>query len=198
MFKFNTYLPRPFLRLDGVRLGKNVRLIGWPFIFRFPKAELEIGDGCLIRSNFWSNLLGLYQRTIIIAKGTGKISIGKDVGISGSTLYAWNRITVGDRTMIGANCKIMDTDLHPLDPADRNANNTDAVKTAPVTIGPDCFIGCNCLILKGVTIGEGAVIGAGSVVTKDVPAFATAAGNPARIIRQRDGASAGKTAAEAE
>lgn len=183
MFKFNTYITRPFIRLNGVRFGANNRLIGWPFIFRFPKASIEIGDGCIIRSNFWSNLLGLYQRTIIIAKRQGKIKIGNNVGISGSTIYAWDSITIGDRTMIGANCKIFDSDLHPLDPADRNSDNFDAVKTAPITIGPDCFIGCNCLILKGVSIGEGAVIGAGSVVTKDIPAFSTAAGNPARIIR---------------
>lgn len=183
MFKFNTYMTRPFMKLNGVKFGENNRLIGWPFIFRFPNASIEIGDGCIIRSNFWSNLLGLYQRTIIVAKYKGKIKIGNNVGISGSTIYAWDSITIGDRTMIGANCKILDSDLHPLDPADRNPDNPDAVKTAPVCIGPDCFIGCNCLILKGVTIGEGAVIGAGSVVTKDVPAFSTAAGNPAGIIR---------------
>jgi maltose O-acetyltransferase len=40
------------------------------------------------------------------------------------------------------------------------------------------------IILKGVTIGEGAIVGAGSVVTKDVPAWSVAAGNPARVIRK--------------
>lgn len=186
MFKFNTYISRPFMKLNGIQMGKNVKLIGLPFIFRFPKASISIGSDCIIRSNFWSNLLGLYQRTIIIAKQEGCIRIGNDVGISGSTLYAWNRISVGDHTRIGANCKILDSDLHPLDMDDRNADNFDAVKTAPVSIGPSCFIGCNCLILKGVTIGEGAVIGAGSVVTKDIPPFAVAAGNPAKVIRIND------------
>lgn len=183
MFKFNTFISRPFILANGVKLGKKVRLIGLPFIFRFPGSEIEIGDGCLIRSNFWSNLIGLYQRTIIIAKAGGKIKIGNDVGISGSTIYAWTGITVGDRTMIGANCKLLDSDLHPLDPDDRRANNSEAVKTSPIMIGSDCFIGCNTLILKGVTIGDGAVIGAGSVVTKDVPSFSVAAGNPAKVIR---------------
>ncbi|HZF61822.1 MAG TPA: DapH/DapD/GlmU-related protein, partial [Desulfovibrio sp.] len=45
------------------------------------------------------------------------------------------------------------------------------------------WIGMNCLILKGVTIGEGAIIGAGSVVTRDVPPFCLAAGSPARVLR---------------
>ena len=73
MFKFNTFLERPFFKLNGIIIGKRVKLIGWPFIFRFSGSEIEIGDGCIIRSNFWSNLIGLYQRTIIIAKRGGKV-----------------------------------------------------------------------------------------------------------------------------
>ena len=52
-------------------------------------------------------------------------------------------------------------------------------------IGADCWIGNNSVILSGVTMSPGAIVGAGSVVTKDVPAFAIVAGNPARIIRYR-------------
>jgi acetyltransferase-like isoleucine patch superfamily enzyme len=54
---------------------------------------------------------------------------------------------------------------------------------APVRIGDKAFIGCNVLILKGVTIGEGAVIGAGSVVTRDIAPWHVAAGNPCRELR---------------
>ena len=55
-----------------------------------------------------------------------------------------------------------------------------------VTIENDVWIGANCLILPGVTIGEGAVVAGGSVVTKDVPAYAIVGGTPAKIIRMRD------------
>jgi acetyltransferase-like isoleucine patch superfamily enzyme len=58
------------------------------------------------------------------------------------------------------------------------------VKIAPVKISNKVWIGFNCIILKGVTIGEGSVVGAGSVVTKDVPPWTIVAGNPARVIRE--------------
>jgi acetyltransferase-like isoleucine patch superfamily enzyme len=52
-------------------------------------------------------------------------------------------------------------------------------------IGHDVWIGCNSVVLSGVTIGTGAVIGAGSVVTKDIPPYAIAYGNPAKVHRYR-------------
>ncbi len=54
-----------------------------------------------------------------------------------------------------------------------------------VVIGNDVWIGAEALILSGVTVGDGAVIGARAVVTKDVPAYAIVAGNPARLIKYR-------------
>jgi phosphonate metabolism protein (transferase hexapeptide repeat family) len=58
-------------------------------------------------------------------------------------------------------------------------------RSHPVHIGHDVWIGHGAVILAGRTIGNGAVVGAGSIVTKDVPAYAIVAGNPARLIRQR-------------
>ena len=55
----------------------------------------------------------------------------------------------------------------------------------PVVIGNNVWIGDNVIILSGVEIGDGAVIGAGSVVTKNIPSFHIAAGNPAKVIKQR-------------
>jgi acetyltransferase-like isoleucine patch superfamily enzyme len=54
-----------------------------------------------------------------------------------------------------------------------------------VTIGNDVWLGSQCLILSGITIGDGAAVAARAVVTKDVPPYAIVGGNPARIIRRR-------------
>jgi acetyltransferase-like isoleucine patch superfamily enzyme len=55
----------------------------------------------------------------------------------------------------------------------------------PVTIGNDVWLGAAVIIMSGVTVGDGAVIGAGAVVTKDIPNYAIAVGNPARVLRYR-------------
>lgn len=65
----------------------------------------------------------------------------------------------------------------------RNAPGT--VGKGPITVGHDVWFGARCIVLGGVTIGNGAVIGAGSIVTRDIPPYAIAVGNPARVIRYR-------------
>ena len=91
-------------------------------------------------------LLGLYQRTIIVARGEGKVRIGENVGISGSTIYAREEIVIGANTLIGANTKIIDNDFHPLDVEMRNNNDFSKLPTKAVQIGSDVFIECNCII----------------------------------------------------
>ena len=57
----------------------------------------------------------------------------------------------------------------------------------PITIEDNCWLASNVVVCGGVTIGEGCVIGAGSVVTKDIPPYSLAVGNPCRVIRKRAG-----------
>jgi maltose O-acetyltransferase len=86
-------------------------------------------------------------------------------------------VRIGDRTQIGPGVQILTAD-HPRDPALRAQM---LERGRPIRIGADVWIGGGALILPGVSIGDGAVVGAGSVVTRDVPAGATAVGNPARV-----------------
>jgi len=85
-------------------------------------------------------------------------------------------VTIGDRTQIGPAVQIYTAD-HPRDTETRRAGLEFG---RPIRIGSDVWIGGGAILLPGVTVGDGAVIGAGSVVTRDVPAGVTVAGNPAR------------------
>ncbi|KQN79921.1 maltose acetyltransferase [Sphingomonas sp. Leaf67] len=86
-------------------------------------------------------------------------------------------VTIGAKTQIGPGVQILTAD-HPRDPAVR-AQMLEFGR--PITIGANVWIGGGALLLPGITVGEDAIIGAGSVVTRDVPAGATVAGNPARV-----------------
>jgi len=60
------------------------------------------------------------------------------------------------------------------------------VQTAPIRIGDECWIGANVVLTAGVSVGKHSVVAAGAVVTKNIPPYSVAAGNPARVIKQYD------------
>lgn len=93
-------------------------------------------------------------------------------------------VVIGDMTQIGPGVQILTAD-HPRDPTQRAAGLEFG---RPVHIGRNVWIGAGAIILPGVSIGDDAIIGAGSIVTGDVPAGATAFGNPARVAKLRGSA----------
>lgn len=168
--------------IDGrVRIQRN-RLLN--YCKRRSCGRLQIGKYFDCHNNFNCNSIGLIQPTLFNISYPGSmIILGDNVGVSGSTFNAMKSITVGDNTIIGSGCLIMDNDAHILSFDNRSIKNG-KIGCAPIFIGSKVFIGARCIICKGVTIGDGAVIGAGSVVTKDVPAKTIVAGNPAEIIKE--------------
>ena len=91
----------------------KVKFNGFTVLYAFPDSKITfVGGGTSVDSHPLSNLSGLYQRTIIVARYGGKIEIGEHCGISGSTIYSWDSIKIGNYTRIGANCKIIDNDFH--------------------------------------------------------------------------------------
>lgn len=90
-------------------------------------------------------------------------------------------VTIGTLTQIGPGVQILAAD-HPRDPEQRRAMLESG---RPVIIGANVWIGAGAMILPGITVGDDAIIGAGSIVTRDVPAGATAVGSPARVIASR-------------
>lgn len=126
-----------------------------------------------------------------------RVQIGDFVIMNGARLICDGEITIGDYSLISWNVVLMDTHRVPLNAAARRPalarahtlsprRVVSSVEVRPIHIGANVWIGFDCCILPGVTIGDGAVIGARSVVTADVPAFSVAVGNPARVIRQLD------------
>lgn len=173
------------MKVTKVKYGKNLLLKGVPVIFNKSGAKLSIGDNVTVNSSFLSNLVGLYQRTVIVTRTSeAKIQIGNNVGISGATIYARESITIGDNTNIGGNAKILDNDFHPIDIDARNADIKEKIGTKPIIIGKNCFIGCNSLVLKGTVLGDGCVVGAGAVVSGKFEENCIIAGNPARVIKK--------------
>lgn len=111
-------------------------------------------------------------------------------------------LKVGDRSQLGDNARIgqhvklgcdvvMGPDViimanaHAFEDPSTPINKQGAQPINPVTVGDDVWLGTRAIILPGVTIGKGAIVAAGAIVTRDIPAFAIAGGNPARIIRYR-------------
>jgi acetyltransferase-like isoleucine patch superfamily enzyme len=93
-------------------------------------------------------------------------------------------VTIEDEVFVGHNVTFIN-DLFPRATADGKLQTEADWKCVPTVVKKGASIGSSATILCGITIGEGAMIGAGSVVTKDVPAGAVVAGNPARIMKKK-------------
>lgn len=109
------------------------------------------------------------------------IEVGKNFFANyNCTILDVGKVRIGDNCQLASNVAIY-TAGHPLHPDSRNSAYEYGID---VTIGDNCWIGGNVVICPGVHIGDNVVIGAGSVVTKDIPDWSVAAGNPCRVIRK--------------
>lgn len=171
------------LKIYGIEYGKHCVIHGKLYINLFSTAKLKIGDNLYFSSGWGINALCANRRGMIYATENATITIGNNVGMSSTVLWAHKSITIGNHVKIGGNCILIDTDSHNKDYMIRRGQYTDWGVAEPIVIEDDAFIGMNCLILKGVTIGARSIIAAGSVVTKSIPADCIAGGNPARVIK---------------
>ena len=120
--------------------------------------------------------------------GDGLIEIGDNVSIgTGTILYASNLpeggIKIGDNTLIGGQCYIIDAD-HGTKKADVIQNQQNNVEK--IVIEKDCWIGANVTVLKGSVIHDGAVIGAKALVKGEIPEYSICVGIPAKMVRERE------------
>lgn len=146
------------------------------------------------------NAGSLIEGRFVIEQPTGYISIGKNTSVGGGMFISIAGIEIGNDVMVSWGCTFMDNDAHSLKSEERKEDvkswkkgvedndigaykNWKNVKSGKILVKDKAWIGFNCIVLKGVTIGEGAIVGAGSVVVSDVPDYAIVAGNPAKIIK---------------
>ena len=138
---------------EGVRLGEGTKVWAYAVI----RTGAVLGEHCAVGP---SSFIGVQAK------------IGDRVRIQHAA-HLTDRIIVGHDVFI-ANGVMTGNDRHP------RVNNPHYVAEPPI-IQDGASLGMNATILPGVTIGMGAIVGAGAVVTKDVPAYSTVFGNPARV-----------------
>ena len=140
--------------------------------------------GKQVRKPFYHLTLDSASRQCHIDFGTffptPKVSIGQNVYIGAYCIIS--KATIGDDVLIGSNVHLLGKGTHDFSCPDIPIR-LQGGHSEPVTIGEDSWIGNGAIIMAHV--GRKCVIGAGSLVTKDIPDYAIAVGNPARIIRMR-------------
>jgi maltose O-acetyltransferase len=129
--------------------------------------------------NAWAhaepNVLITYHRDCLIRVGT-------NTRLNGAGLMAARGIEIGANCILGS-AILLDTDFHSVD-IDRRVNPSARVRTRPIRLADNVWVGGQAAILKGVHIGENSVVGFRAVVLDDVPPNVVVAGNPARVVRE--------------
>ena len=129
--------------------------------------------------SFGSNIVS-DGRMVIIVDADGKLEIGKKTYFNeGMMISCKNTVRIGENCRFGPSVKLFDND-HCFDAA---TGVSDAHVSAPITIGNNCWIGANVVILKGTMIGDNCVIGAGCIVKGDIPSGSLVSQNRELQIR---------------
>lgn len=151
-----------FVNLLPGSVGVGARMLVYPFVFR------NCGSGLFMKENS-------------VIKFPERIDIGDNVGIND---HCWlsgdGGISIGSDSRLGPNVTVVSFE-HRIDDRERSIKSQ-GKEYDPVTIGEDVWVGASAVVTAGTTIGDGAVIGAGAIVTRDVPEYAIAVGNPAEVV----------------
>lgn len=143
--------------------------------------RMHMGKGVVIQKDCWLNIAFNNPAPgpmIVINEGT---NVGRR-----STISAANRIIIGRFVLIAPGVFIADTHHAYQDPGIPIMHQGITTHADQVTIGDECWVGINAAIMGNVRIGKHCVIGANAVVTRDIPDFCVAVGNPSKIIKMFD------------
>jgi acetyltransferase-like isoleucine patch superfamily enzyme len=119
---------------------------------------------------------------VTIHSTSGRINLGQRVYLShGVTVGALGLVEIGDFSLVGPGCYITDAD-HRFNDLTAPVPDQGMTSKGLTVIEDNVWLGANVVVTSGVRIGRRSVIGANSVVTRDIPAFAVAAGIPAKVV----------------
>jgi acetyltransferase-like isoleucine patch superfamily enzyme len=185
LYKFLSYTYPSLLAPRGITFGSGLSLYGLPSISVVPTSSIKLGSNIVLCSD--SNFTALpLSHTVRIhtIRAQASITIGNNTGVSGATIISAASCSIGKECLIGVDATIIDTDFHAINPIGRRFNdNFDQIKSQPIVIGDNCFIGTIAIILKGTIIGSDSVVAAGAVVVSNqYPNGAILAGNPAKVV----------------
>jgi acetyltransferase-like isoleucine patch superfamily enzyme len=153
------------------------------YYFSTLKKRVFFGKGAIIRGNVKIGDFVLIDTNVEVRNHTNELStIGNHSSFNRNTVLR-GKYKIGNYVAVGPNCSIMGFN-HRFD------NTTELISkqgrtVKGIIIEDNVWIGANSVILDGVTIGEGCVIGGGSVITKSIPPFSIAVGNPCKVIKNR-------------
>ena len=165
-----------------------MRRVLWRALAKSCGDGLEIGIGALFRNistfEIGDNVF-IGPQSYIQGRHDGRFVLGNHVWLGPQSFLDARDLEIGNFVGWGPGARILGSE-HTGIPCDIPIIQTH-LEIKPVRIGAGADIGTSAVILPGVTVGTGAIIGAGAVVSRDIPAFAIAAGIPARFLRWRDG-----------
>lgn len=174
---------------DRLRFWRNVDRIGpdipgtyWRLFLKSRMLKL-----CKKKFKYFADTADIRPGAYII--GCSQISIGERVVIRpgtmihGETASLENSIIIEDDVLLGSGVHIY-VENHSFDNQILSIIDQGHTQALPVLLKKGCWLGANSIILPGVIIGKNSVIGAGSIVTKSIPDYCVAVGNPAKIIRE--------------
>ena len=171
-------LARSFAGIDT--LGRDCRISPSVSVFRetnpHAASGIHLGDEVMLFDHV----------RLLLGGADARLELGNRVVINvGSYISGEGGLFIDDDVLIGPHVRLLSAG-HQIHGHDQVVARN-AITYGPIRIGRGAWIAGGATILEGLSIGEGAVVGAGSVVAHDVPAFAVAMGNPARVVHYREG-----------
>lgn len=172
--------------LWGIGPGRSILFQGKTLLRTHRKGDITIGDCVVFNSLFNTNSVGLTNATFLDTRAGGKIKIGSHCGFSSVIISSRSSVCIGNNVLIGGNVRIFDHDFHAVEWQHRRSPECrKAVRSKPIVIEDDVFIGMNAILLKGTRVGARSIIAAGSVVFGlNIPPDSLVKGNPAEIVER--------------